>query len=209
MAQPLMPKATAVWLVEHTALTFEQIAEFCGLHPLEVQGIADGEVAVGIHGMDPLTSGQITKEELDRAQADPTVKLTMAKQDLPQPAKRTKGPRYTPLAKRQDKPDAVAWLLRNHPELTDAQISKLIGTTKHTIQSVRDRSHWNAANIRPRDPVLLGLCGQGELNLAVQKAEASAARKQKGQGAQSSEAAPAEPLESELSQPIDETDKQP
>lgn len=168
--RPLMPKATAVWLVENTGLTFQQIAEFCGLHPLEVQGIADGEVAAGIQGMDPIAANQLTKEELELCQQDPRRKLRIAKQDLPQPAKRTKGPRYTPIAKRQDKPDAIAWLLRNHPELKDSQIVKLIGTTKTTIQAVRDRSHWNAQNIRPRDPVLLGLCTQVELNQLVEKA---------------------------------------
>ncbi len=174
MAQPLMPKATAVWLVENTSLTFEQIAEFCELHTLEVQGIADGEVAMGIQGMDPVINGQLTHEEIDRCQADPTARLELAKQDLPQPAKRTKGPRYTPVAKRQDKPDGIAWLARHHPELKDSQIAKLIGTTKNTIQSVRDRSHWNSPNIRPRDPVLLGLCGQGELNTAVERARKAA-----------------------------------
>jgi hypothetical protein len=169
-----MPKATAVWLVDNTTLTFEQIAEFCGLHPLEVQGIADGEVAIGIQGQDPLTNHQLTKEELERCQGDPTARLKMAEQDLPQPAKRTKGPRYTPVAKRQDKPDGIAWLLRHHPELKDSQIAKLIGTTKNTIQSVRDRSHWNSPNIRPRDPVLLGLCNQGDLNQAVEKGRKAA-----------------------------------
>lgn len=176
MAQPLMPKATAVWLVENTSLTFDQIAEFCGLHPLEVQGIADDEVAIGIRGMDPVTAGQLSREEIDRCQADPSQRLRAAKRDLPEPAKRTKGPRYTPVAKRQDKPDGVAWLLRHHPELKDSQISKLIGTTKTTIQSIRDRSHWNSPNIRPRDPVLLGLCTQGELNIAVERARKAAER---------------------------------
>jgi hypothetical protein len=171
-----MPKATAVWLVDHTTLSFEQIAEYCGLHPLEVQGIADGEVAVGIQGQDPIANGQLTREELDRCQADPSARLKMAVQDLPQPAKRTKGPRYTPVAKRQDKPDGIAWLLRHHPELKDSQIAKLIGTTKNTIQAVRERSHWNSPNIRPRDPVLLGLCSQSELNLIVEKARRAAKR---------------------------------
>jgi hypothetical protein len=174
MATPLMPKATAVWLVENTSLSFEQIADFCGLHRLEVQGIADGEVATGIRGLDPVANGQLTKEELERCQADSSAKLALAKQDLPQPAKRTKGPRYTPVAKRQDKPDGVAWLLRHHPELSDAQVGKLIGTTKNTIAAVRDRTHWNASNIRPRDPVLLGLCSQSELNATVEKALRSA-----------------------------------
>ena len=170
MAQLLMPKATAVWLVENTTLTFDQIAEFCHLHPLEVQGVADGEVAVGIVGLDPVTNGQLTREEIARCEGDPKARLQMAKQTIPLPAPRTKGPRYTPVSKRQDKPDAVAWLVRHHPELTDAQISKLIGTTKQTIAAVRDRSHWNAPNLRPRDPVLLGLCSQGDLNEAVLKA---------------------------------------
>ncbi len=170
MAVPLMPKATAVWLVENTSLTFEQIAAFCGLHTLEVQGIADGEVAQGIQGLDPIANSQLTRDEVDRCQSDPTAALRILVQNLPQPAKRTKGPRYTPVAKRQDKPDGIAWLLRHHPELKESQISKLIGTTKNTIQAVNDRSHWNSPNIRPRDPVLLGLCSQGELNQAVEKA---------------------------------------
>jgi hypothetical protein len=188
MAQLLMPKATAVWLVNNTTLTFEQIAEFCGLHSLEVQGIADGEVAIGIVGLDPTVNGQLTKEEIARCEADSTGRLKMEKPTIPLPAPRTKGPRYTPVAKRQDKPDAVAWLVRHHPELTDAQISKLIGTTKQTIAAVRDRSHWNFANLRPRDPVLLGLCTQSDLNAAVLRArkalEKSAAAKE--------EAAPSE-----------------
>ena len=170
MAQLLMPKATAVWLIENTALTFEQIAAFCNLHPLEVQGIADGEVAVGIVGLDPTTNGQLTADEIKRCEADPSARLKMAKQDIPMPATRTKGPRYTPISKRQDKPDAVAWLLRHHPELSEAQISKLIGTTKQTIAAVRDRTHWNSPNLRPRDPVLLGLCTQSDLNSVVMKA---------------------------------------
>src|SRR5215475_2554268 len=170
MGQLLMPKATAVWLVENTTLTFEQIADFCGLHPLEIQGIADGEVAVGIVGLDPTTNGQLVREEIVRCEAEPGARLRMSRQDIPLPAPRTKGPRYTPISKRQDKPDAVAWLLRHHPELTEAQVSKLIGTTKQTIAAVRDRTHWNSPNLRPRDPVLLGLCTQSDLNAAVQKA---------------------------------------
>ncbi|WP_022729220.1 DUF1013 domain-containing protein [Fodinicurvata sediminis] len=174
--QPLMPKATAVWLIENTSLTFEQIADFCGLHKLEIQGIADGEVAAGIQGLDPVANSQLTKEEIELAQQDPKRRLRMLVQDLPKPSKRSKGPRYTPVAKRQDKPDAIAWLLRNHPELKDSQIVKLIGTTKTTIQSIRDRSHWNASNIRPKDPVLLGLCTQSELNAMIEKAQKDAAR---------------------------------
>ena len=176
MAQPLMPKATAVWLIENTTLTFEQIADFCGLHPLEVQGIADGEVAEGIQGLDPIANHQLTREEISRCEADPTARLQMAKRELPKPQKRTRGPRYTPVAKRQDKPDGIAWLLRHHPELKDSQIAKLIGTTKTTIQAVRDKTHWNTPNIRPRDPVLLGLCNQTDLNAAVERARKAAAR---------------------------------
>jgi hypothetical protein len=170
----LMPKATAVWLVDNTTLTFDQIAEFCSLHRLEVQGIADGEVAVGIQGLDPVGNSQLTREEIERCEQDTDARLQMLKLDLPEPAKRTKGPRYTPVAKRQDKPDAIAWLLRHHPELKDSQIAKLIGTTKTTIEAIRERSHWNSPNIRPRDPVLLGLCAQGELNAAVERARKQA-----------------------------------
>src|SRR5689334_12347285 len=178
MAQPtlLMPKATAVWLVENTTLTFDQIGAFCNLHPLEVQGIADGEVAIGIVGLDPTTNGQLTKEEIERCEKDPSQRLKMAKVAIPLPLTRSKGPRYTPVSKRQDKPDAVAWLVRHHPELTDAQISRLIGTTKQTIAQVRDRTHWNTANLRPRDPVLLGLCTQTDLNAAILKARKAAGK---------------------------------
>ena len=176
MASPLMPKATAVWLVDNTSLTFEQIAEYCGLHRLEVQGIADGEVAVGIQGLDPIANSQVTREEIERCEKDPSERLQMLKLDLPEPAKRTKGPRYTPVAKRQDKPDAIAWLLRHHPELKESQIAKLIGTTKNTIQAVGERTHWNSPNIRPRDPVLLGLCSQGELNVVIERARQQAAK---------------------------------
>ncbi len=170
MARLLMPKATAVWLVENTTLSFEQIAEFCSLHPLEVQGIADGEVAIGIVGLDPVANGQVTMEEIERAQKDPTLHLKLLRQNIPQPLPRTKGPRYTPVSKRQDKPDAVAWLVRHHPELGDAAIARLIGTTKSTIAAVRDRTHWNSSNLKPRDPVLLGLCTQTDLNAAVARA---------------------------------------
>ncbi|MDX1423326.1 MAG: cell cycle transcriptional regulator TrcR [Kiloniellales bacterium] len=176
MAAPLMPKATAVWLVDNTSLTFDQIADYCGLHRLEVQGIADGEVAIGIQGLDPVANSQLTREEIERCEKDPSARLKMLKLDLPEPSKRTKGPRYTPVAKRQDKPDAIAWLLRHHPELKESQIAKLIGTTKTTIQAVNDRTHWNSPNIRPRDPVLLGLCAQSELNAAVERARKRAER---------------------------------
>ncbi len=176
MSQPLMPKATAVWLIDNTGLSFEQIAEFCSLHVLEVQGIADGEVAKGIQGLDPVMNNQLTKEEIVRCEQDTKRRLVMRKQDLPEPLKRTKGPRYTPVAKRQDKPDGVAFLLKHFPDLKDVQISKLIGTTKNTIQAIRERTHWNTQNIKPRDPVLLGLCTQTELNAAVDHAETLKAR---------------------------------
>jgi len=170
MAQPLMPKATAVWLVENTSLTFEQIADFCALHPLEVKGIADGEVAQGIRGLDPVGMGQLTTEEIDRCTADPTARLALLVSENPAPAARGKGPRYTPVTKRQDRPDAIAWLLRNHPELTDTQLCKLVGTTKPTIAQIRDRTHWNIQNIKPVDPVTLGLCSQIDLDEVVRKA---------------------------------------
>jgi hypothetical protein len=163
-----MPHATASWLVDNTALTFQQIAEFCGLHILEVQAIADDTAATKLTGRDPLRSGELTQEEIERGQADPDYKLQMQKE--PDQAMRTRGPRYTPVSKRQDKPDGVAWLLRNHPELSDGQIGKLIGTTRSTIQALRERSHWNIANIQPKDPVTLGLTSQRELDAAVAKA---------------------------------------
>ena len=172
MPAPLMPKATAVWLVENTSLTFEQIADFCELHPLEIQAIADGEVANQMQGLDPVANGQTTMEEIERCQADPQARLKLSPQALPQQMFRHKGPRYTPIAKRQDKPDAIAFLLRNYPELLDAQISKLIGTTKPTIAAVRDRTHWNSPNIKPHHPVELGLCTVAELDEALQRARA-------------------------------------
>jgi hypothetical protein len=170
MSLPLMPKATAVWLVENTALTFDQIAEFCGLHALEVQAIADGEVAAQMQGLDPVANGQITAEEIKRCEQDPAARLQLAEQAQPAPLVKHKGPRYTPISKRQDKPDAIAWLLKNHPELSDGQISKLVGTTKPTIAAVRDRTHWNSPNIKPRHPVALGLCTLPELEAAVNRA---------------------------------------
>jgi hypothetical protein len=178
-AAPLMPKATAVWLIENTALSFDQVATFCGLHPLEVQGIADGEVAKGIQGLDPTLNNQLSKEEIKRCEADPKARLMPKQVDLPEPVKRTKGPRYTPVAKRQDKPDGVAYLVKHAPELKDAQIAKLIGTTKSTIQAIRERTHWNSPNIRARDPVLLGLCSQTELNAAVEKARRAKEREER------------------------------
>ncbi len=168
---PLMPKATAVWLVENTSLTFDQIAEFCKLHPLEVKGIADGEVAAGIKGYDPITSGQLSREELARAEKDRdyTPKVQQSKVKLP-PVKKSRGPRYTPLSRRQDRPNAILWLVRNHPELKDAQIMRLVGTTKTTLQAIRDRTHWNSAGLSPMDPVALGLCSQMDLDFEVNRA---------------------------------------
>src|SRR5271154_6906428 len=169
--KPLMPKATAVWLVDNTGLSFEQIAEFCGLHPLEVKGIADDDVAKGIKGQDPITSGQLTREQIQEAEKDPKKRLKMATPKHKMPGVRLKrAPRYTPVSKRQDKPDAVYWIIRNHSEFADADIIKLIGTTKATIQKIRERSHWNAPNIKAVDPVTLGLCSQIELDLAVERA---------------------------------------
>ena len=184
MDRPLMPKATAVWLVENTSLTFEQIADFCGLHPLEVKGIADGEVAAGIRGLDPVAAGQLERGEVERCQKDPKARLRLARPAAAEvkPPKRRE-PRYTPLSKRQDRPDAIAWLLRHHPEMTDVQICKLLGTTKATVTAVRERTHWKSQEIRPRDPVLLGLTSQVELDDAV-----AAARN--AQSAQAGAAAP-------------------
>jgi hypothetical protein len=167
----LMPKATAVWLVENTSITFEQIADFCGLHHLEVKGIADDEVARDIRGADPISNGQLAREELDRAQADPNYRMKAQKSrhaELLKPQK--KAPRYTPVSRRQDRPDAIAWFVRNHPEVADAQIAKALGTTKSTIDQVRNRTHWNAANVKPVDPVSLGLIGQLELDALIRKA---------------------------------------
>jgi len=167
----LMPKATAVWLVDNTSLTFEQIAAFCGLHPLEVKGIADGEVARDIRGADPIANGQLSREELDAAQGNPKYRMKAQKSrhaELLKPTK--KSPRYTPVSRRQDRPDAIAWFIRNHPEITDGQIVKTLGTTKATIEQVRGKTHWNAANIKPVDPVTLGLIGQLELDALVKKA---------------------------------------
>jgi hypothetical protein len=174
-----MPKATAVWLVENTALSFKQIADFCGLHPLEVQAIADEEVAIGIVGLDPTVNGQLTAEEIKRCEADEDARLAMAEATTPRPAPKTGGPRYTPIAKRQERPDAIAWLLRNYPELTDAQISRLVGTTKSTINAVRDRTHWKSTNIKAVDPVDIGMCSYEDLLAAVQLARRRVARAEK------------------------------
>lgn len=170
MAQPtpLMPHATASWLVDNTALSFEQIAEFCGLHILEVQAMADDLASSKYTGRDPVHSGELTHAEIEKGQADPDYRLQM--QRAPVDVSRTKGPRYTPVSKRQDKPDGIAWIIRNHPEISDAQIGRLIGTTRNTINAIRERSHWNIQNIQPKDPVTLGLCSQRELDAAVAKA---------------------------------------
>ena len=168
---PLMPKATAVWLVENTSLTFDQIAEFCRLHPLEVKGIADGEVATGIKGYDPISTGQLTREEIAAAEQDPDHRLHLSTSKVRTPEfKKPRGARYTPLSRRHDRPNAVLWLLRNHPELKDAQIMRLVGTTKHTLQAIRERTHWNSANLQPMDPVTLGLCSQIDLDFEVNRA---------------------------------------
>ncbi|PQM60631.1 MAG: DUF1013 domain-containing protein [Rhodobacteraceae bacterium] len=169
MALPLMQKATAVWLIDNTKLTFSQIAKFCGLHELEVNGIADGDVATGIRGMDPISNTQLTLEEIKRCEEDQTAELVLLKNPAAIGEGKRRGPRYTPLSKRQDRPAAIAWIVKFHPELTDAQISKLIGTTKPTIQSIRARTHWNMANFQPVDPVALGLCKQVELDAMVAK----------------------------------------
>ncbi len=168
--KPLMPKATAVWLVENTSLSFDQIAEFCGLHNLEVKGIADGDVAQGIKGMDPISSGQISRDQIARAEVDKNFRLKVLDSKVEMPVVKTKrGPRYTPVSRRQDRPNAVLWLLRSHPELKDSQIMRLVGTTKPTIAAIRERSHWNSANLTPQDPVTLGLCTQVDLDEEVQK----------------------------------------
>ncbi|QIK40231.1 DUF1013 domain-containing protein [Pontivivens nitratireducens] len=176
MALPIMQKATAVWLVDNTTLSFKQVADFTGLHDLEVQGIADGEVAVGIKGFDPIVNNQLTQEEITRCEENPKAKLQLKYNAAAEGEQKRKGPRYTPLSKRQDRPSAIAWLVKFHPELSDGQISKLVGTTKPTIQSIRDRTHWNIANIQTVDPVALGMCRQGELDAAVAKAVAAKAK---------------------------------
>ncbi len=166
----LMPKATAVWLVDNTALSFDQIAQFCKLHPLEVKAIADGESAQGIKGLDPVITGQLSRDEIARGEADSEHKLKLSEPKVRVPESKRRTPRYTPLSKRQDRPNAILWLVKNHPELKDAQISRLVGTTKSTIEQIRNRTHWNSANLVPMDPVTLGLCSQIDLDLEVQRA---------------------------------------
>jgi uncharacterized protein len=197
MAQPLMPKATAVWLVDNTTLNFDQIGDFCGLHKLEVQAIADGEVAGGILGLDPVLNGQLTAEEIKRCEEDPRARLKMIKSDLPQPVARTKGPRYTPVSKRADKPDAIAYLVKTHPELLDAQIARLLGTTKETIAKVRDRTHWNSSQIKPRNPVMAGLTKQSDLDAALKRAQRRLIREEKKAAGENVEAEEMEDMEIE------------
>jgi hypothetical protein len=192
--QILMPKATAVWLVDNSSLTFEQIADFCGLHHLEVKGIADGEVARDIRGADPIANGQLTREELEKAEADPKYRMVAHKSrhaELLKPQK--KAPHYTPVSRRQDRPDAIAWFIRNHPEVTDAQVAKALGTTKATIEQVRNRTHWNAANIKPVDPVTLGLIGQLELDDIVKRAAEKKAKEDAKRAASEPEGATLRP----------------
>lgn len=174
--KPIMAKATAVWLCDNTTMTFKQIADFCGFHELEVQGIADGDVAAGVKGFDPIANNQLTQEEIDKAEKNPQHKLKLKFYQAAQGEEKRRGPRYTPLSKRQDRPASILWLVKFHPELTDGQISKLVGTTKPTIQAIRDRTHWNINNIDPIDPVALGMCKQTELDMAVQKANAKIAK---------------------------------
>jgi hypothetical protein len=171
---PLMPKATAVWLVDNTSLTFDQIANFCRLHPLEVKAIADGDSAQGIKGMDPVLAGQLQREEIEKAEADPNYRMKVSEPKVRVPEVKRRGPRYTPVSKRQDRPNAILWLVRNHPELKDAGIMRLVGTTKPTIQAIRERTHWNSATLTPTDPVTLGLCSQLELDLEVRRAAKTA-----------------------------------
>ena len=181
MGLPLMKKATAVWLVENSSLTFRQIANFCGLHELEVSGIADGEVAAGIRGMDPISSNQLTAETIKKCEEDPSLELVLSINPSASGEQRRRGPKYTPLSKRQDKPAAIAWLVKFHPQLLDSQIIKIVGTTKPTIQAVRNRTHWNISNITPTDPVALGLCKQVELDQALDKAPKAEKNKNEAQ----------------------------
>ncbi|MEQ9053111.1 MAG: DUF1013 domain-containing protein [Roseovarius confluentis] len=176
MSKPLMAKATAVWLVDKTTISIKQIADFVGMHELEIQGIADGDVAAGVKGFDPIANNQLTQEDIDKAEKDPLHRLKLKYNAAAVGEEKRRGPRYTPLSKRQDRPNAILWLVKFHPELADAQIAKLVGTTKPTIQTIRERTHWNISNMQPIDPVALGLCKQTELDAAVQKAAAKTAK---------------------------------
>ncbi len=203
MTKILMPKATAVWLIDNTALTFEQISQFCDIHILEVQGIADGDVASGIRGADPISNGQLAREEIEKGEKDPQYELkatVFANEAATSTRKRKKGPRYTPLSRRQDRPDAIAWLVRNHPELSDAQVSKLIGTTKPTISAIRERTHWKINTITPTDPVSLGLCSQIDLDEVVKKAAVKKAKKDAAEAKETGESL--KPVEDTISAPM-------
>ncbi len=189
MAHPLMPKAVAVWLIDNTTLTFDQIGDFCGLHPIEVQAIADGDVNMRLSAIDPLMTGELTQEEINKAQDKPAYRMEMTKNSLPKPRNRTKGPRYTPISKRGDKPDGISFLLKTFPDLTDSQIIRLIGTTKNTINNIRERTHINISNIKPRNPVELGLCKQDEIDKAVERSQKKNAKKA---GATKTETTPVE-----------------
>ena len=197
--KPLMPTATAVWLIDNTSLTFKQIAEFCGLHDLEVEGIANDDVAHGVKGFDPIANGQLTAEQIEKSQSDPAIKLELAVKIHSEPPARPRlRPRYTPVSRRRDRPDAIAWLVRNHPELTNGQVCKLVGTTKSTISAVRDRTHWNTSSIKPVDPVSLGLCKQTELDEAVQRAARRLERIETGKNAAPLNAPPNKQLKSTI-----------
>ena len=204
--KPLMPKATAVWLVEHSSLSFEQIAEFCGLHVLEVKGIADGDVAQGIKGLDPVTSGQLTRAEIEEAEKDHSHPLIIAepKHNLPPAAAEKRGPRYTPVSRRHDRPNAVLWLLRNHPELKNSQLMRLVGTTKPTIAQIKDRTHWNSPNLVPQDPVTLGLCSQIDLDQEVKKAARRLERERKDAQKDAIKAGTLLPTEETTAPPVEE-----
>ena len=203
MEYPLMRKATAVWLLDNTTLTFRQIASFCGLHELEVSGIADGEVASGIRGIDPIINSQLTAEEIKRCEADEQLDLQLFKNPAAVGEKKSRGPEYTPLSKRQDKPAAIAWLVKFHPEITDGQISKLIGTTKNTIKAIRERTHWNINNLTPTDPVILGLCKQIELQKILDKIPREKSNEQKINMSSDTEINVVEPSKSLFSDNLD------
>ena len=201
---PLMPKATAVWLVDNTSLSFDQIAAFCRLHPLEVGAIADGDAAQGIKGADPLQTGQLTREEIKRAEADPSYRLKLSRPKTVVPELKRKSPRYTPVSKRQDRPNAILWLVRHHPELKDAAIIRLVGTTKTTIAAIRDRTHWNSANLQPLDPVTLGLCSQIDLDREVETAAREAGLTEPAQTVPVDQPDVLMPIEESLDQPIED-----
>jgi hypothetical protein len=203
MEYPLMRKATAVWLLDNTTLTFRQIASFCGLHELEVSGIADGEVASGIRGIDPIINSQLTAEEIKRCEADEQLDLHLFKNPAAVGEKKSRGPKYTPLSKRQDKPAAIAWLVKFHPEITDSQISRLIGTTKNTIKAIRERTHWNINNLTPTDPVILGLCKQIELQKILDKIPREKSNEQKINMSSDTEINVVEPSKSLFSDNLD------